>query len=84
MRLYHASTVVVEHPDVEHSRPNLDFGRGFYLTAMRDQAVRYAERFTRRGKKAFVSEYELDEDMSGFTVRRFEGYDDIDDVVYRG
>lgn len=76
MRLYHASTVVVEHPDVEHSRPNLDFGRGFYLTAMRDQAVRYAERFTRRGKKAFVSEYELDEDMSGFTVRRFEGYDE--------
>ena len=26
MKLYHASTVVVDHPDVEHSRPNLDFG----------------------------------------------------------
>ena len=76
MKLYHESTVVVDHPDVEHSRPNLDFGRGFYLTAMRDQAVRYAERFTRRGKKAFVSEYELDEDMPGFTVKRFEGYDE--------
>ena len=76
MKLYHASTVVVDHPDVEHSRPNLDFGRGFYLTAMRDQAVRYAERFTRRGKKAFVSEYELDEDMPDFTVKRFEGYDE--------
>ena len=57
MKLYHASTLVVEHPDVVHSRPNLDFGYGFYLTALYDQAVRYAERFTRRGKPAYVSEY---------------------------
>lgn len=76
MRLYHASTMAVEHPDVEHSRPNLDFGRGFYMTAMRDQAVRYAERFTRRGKPAFVSEYELDEEVKDFVVKRFEDYDE--------
>ena len=76
MRLYHASTKAVEHPDVEHSRPNLDFGRGFYLTAMHDQAVRYAERFTRRGKPAFVSEYELDEEIKDFVVKRFEDYDE--------
>lgn len=50
MRLYHASTQCIEKPDVLHSRDNLDFGRGFYLTAMREQAVRYAERFTRKGK----------------------------------
>lgn len=54
MRLYHASTVVIEKPDVQHSRDNLDFGRGFYLTSVREQAMRYAERFTRRGKAAFV------------------------------
>ena len=30
MKLYHASTVRVEHPDVQHSRPNLDFGCGFF------------------------------------------------------
>ena len=55
MRLYHASTLCIEKPDVLHSRDKLDFGRGFYLTAMRDQAVRYAERFTRRGKDAYVN-----------------------------
>lgn len=55
MRLYHASTHCIEKPDVLHSRDKLDFGRGFYLTAMRDQAVRYAERFTRRGKEAYVN-----------------------------
>jgi hypothetical protein len=76
MILYHASTMVVDHPDVEHSRPNLDFGRGFYLTAIRDQAVRYSERFTRRGKPAFISEYEFDDDIPGFVVKRFEGYDE--------
>ena len=39
MTLYHASTLVVEHPDLLHARPNLDFGPGFYLTAMHDQAT---------------------------------------------
>ena len=71
MKLYHASTEVVECPDVAHSRPNLDFGRGFYLTSLPEQAVRYAERFTRRGKPAFVSEYELDDDVVDFVVKRF-------------
>ena len=76
MKLYHASTVAVEHPDVSHSRPNLDFGRGFYLTDRYDQVLRYAERFTRRGKSAFVSEYELDENLGDFVVKRFEEYDE--------
>ena len=56
MRLYHASTLCIEKPDVVHSRDKLDFGRGFYLTTMREQAVRYAERFTRRGKEAFIND----------------------------
>lgn len=76
MKLYHASTIRVEHPDVQHSRPNLDFGCGFYLTAMRSQAESYAERFKRRGKPAVLNEYEWDEDLSGFIVKRFEAYDE--------
>ncbi len=39
MRLYHASTVRVEKPDTQHARPNLDFGCGFYLTALRSHAL---------------------------------------------
>ena len=30
MKLYHGSCVVVQNPDVDHSREKLDFGRGFY------------------------------------------------------
>ncbi len=83
MRLYHASTVVVEKPDVEHSRDKLDFGKGFYLTTIREQAVRYAERFTRRGKPAYINEYELDEEITDFSIKYFPFYDEdwLDYVV---
>lgn len=76
MKLYHASTVRVEKPDTQHSRPNLDFGCGFYLTSLRSQAESYAERFKRRGKPAILNEYELDDDLDGFVVKRFEAYDE--------
>ncbi len=76
MKLYHASTIRVEFPDVHHSRPNLDFGCGFYLTAMREQATTYAERFKRRGKTAILNEYELDDNLESFNIKRFSAYDE--------
>ena len=61
MKLYHSSNVSVEHPDTEHSRSYLDFGRGFYLTSLHEQAeaVRYAQRFKRRGQQAWLNTYEF-------------------------
>ena len=41
MILYHASTMVVDHPDVEHSRPNLDFGRGFLNAEMLERHLHF-------------------------------------------
>lgn len=76
MKLFHASTICIEKPDVLHSRDNLDFGKGFYLTSIREQAIRYAERFTRRGKEAFINEYELDDETPGFTIKSFSCYDE--------
>lgn len=76
MKLYHASTQCIEKPDVLHSRDKLDFGRGFYMTSIKEQAIRYSERFTRRGKDAFINEYELDEETPGFTIKTFESYDE--------
>ena len=43
IRLYHGSTVKIEHIDLSKSRPNKDFGRGFYLSADFQQAWRMAE-----------------------------------------
>lgn len=77
MRVYHASACVVKVPDVNHSRNNLDFGRGFYVTTMRHQAINYAQRFLRRAKKAFLNEYELKEfELANLRVLQFEAYDD--------
>ena len=48
MILYHGSNVAVEHPDLNHSKTNLDFGTGFYTTSDLDQAKRWAVTTTRR------------------------------------
>lgn len=76
MILYHASPVIIERPDVCHSREHLDFGKGFYLTAIREQAEKYAMRFIRRGQKAYINEYMLDDDLSQYQTKIFEGYDE--------
>lgn len=77
MKLYHSSNVIVEHPDTQHSRKYLDFGRGFYLTSLYDQAVRYAQRFKRRGQQAWLNIYEfaMDNELQ-WNVMRFESYDE--------
>ena len=76
MKLYHSSNVVVQHPDTYHSRKFLDFGRGFYLTSIYDQAVRYAQRFKRRGQQAWLNTYEFTlENESQWKIMRFDTYD---------
>ena len=41
--LFRGSTVNIDHIDLLKSRPNKDFGRGFYLSADRQQAWRMGE-----------------------------------------
>ena len=73
--LYHTSNQEVPQPDILHSRQHLDFGRGFYLTPIYEQAKKYGERFLRKGEEAYINVYELDEDLTGFTKKVFEQYD---------
>lgn len=76
IRLYHTSNVEVCTPDVLHSRNHLDFGRGFYLTSLRDQAEKYGQRFLRKGETAVMNIYELnDESLQEFSRIVFEAYD---------
>lgn len=44
MIVYHGSTEAVQNPDVRHSYRSLDFGMGFYVTTVREQAERWARR----------------------------------------
>lgn len=76
MTLYHASTSVIELPDIIHSRDRLDFGKGFYVTVIREQAEKYAERFLRRGKEAYLNVYETRGDLSCFKKKEFASYNE--------
>ena len=77
MKLYHSSNVIVEFPDTLHSRNYLDFGRGFYLTSLYEQAVRYAQRFKRRGQQAWLNTYEFSfDDDSQWKIMKFDSYDE--------
>jgi len=59
MILYHGSYTVVENPELSFSRLRTDFGKGFYLTPLKDQAKRWAARFLREQGTAALSIYEF-------------------------
>lgn len=62
IHLYHGSTVNIEQIDLRKSRPNKDFGRGFYLSADRDQAWRMGEfKALTEGGNPVMNEYVFDE-----------------------
>ncbi|KPI48656.1 sortase [Clostridioides difficile] len=62
MIVYHGSYCVVKTPNIIFSRDSLDFGKGFYLTSIKTQALNWTERFKKRGKKAYLNSYSLDID----------------------
>lgn len=61
MIVYHGSYMAIAAPDVVHSRPRVDFGKGFYVTPILEQAQKWCDRFKRVGKEAVVSRYNFDE-----------------------
>lgn len=74
MKLYHSSNVSVVKPDIIHSRNYLDFGKGFYLTSFHRQAVKYAQRFIRRQREAWLNTYEFEFEPSGWKILEFDSY----------
>ena len=45
------------------------------MTALPEQARKYAMRFLLKGRKAYINEYLLDDELPGFKLRAFENYD---------
>ncbi len=74
--LYHGSNVVVEHPLVNIGRKDLDFGPGFYLTPLYEQASKWAVRIKtiRKASQAIINNYEYSE-PSNYNIKRFDAYD---------
>lgn len=76
MKVFHTSNIIIRQPDAEHSRDFLDFGRGFYVTTLREQAVKYGARFRARGLQPILNEYDVAEDYSAFKYKRFDTYNE--------
>ena len=75
MILYHGSFLEIAKPDLAHSRPNVDFGRGFYATPLYEQAAKWCGKFKRRGKDGIISRYEYDESReSELKMLKFDSY----------
>ena len=75
MRLYHASFMPIPNPDLKYSRTNVDFGRGFYTTPIRSQALNWCGKFKRRGMPGVISRYQFDETAyETLKILRFETY----------
>ena len=60
MKVYHGSTGIIDSPLVNVGRRNLDFGQGFCVTDLKQQAISWATRPANQGEKKFLNIYELD------------------------
>jgi len=62
MIVYHGSNTIVETPNLDLSRKNLDFGPGFYTTENKDQAIEFARKVAirKRQKPPIVNVYDFD------------------------
>lgn len=78
IEIYHASTEPISRPLCGVGRKNLDFGQGFYLTDVYDQAVMWANRRAiERQQPAILNVYLLDREniFKDARVKIFEKYD---------
>jgi hypothetical protein len=75
--VFHGSIIEVSGPLVALGRPNLDFGQGFYVTDLREQAERWATRIaTRKMGKPVLNFYEFDLDAAKqYRYLKFDSYD---------
>ena len=78
MRLYHGTNIMFDEIDLHKSKPNKDFGRGFYLSADKAQAEKLAEyKSFQFGGKPILNAFEFDEKAlsdDSLKVLKFDGY----------
>ena len=76
--VYHGATEIVENPICAFGRKNLDFGQGFYVTDIKEQAVKWATLIAQKRKgECIINRYLLEKDtlMSEARCKVFKAYD---------
>lgn len=78
MILYHGSNVTIDEIDLAKSKPNKDFGQGFYLSENENQAMEMATfKSSQLGGNPIVSKFEFDPQIlesSTLRVKIFKVY----------
>ena len=80
MIVYHGSYTEIRQIDLSKCEPHRDFGQGFYVTKLRQQAEFWAKKIGKRKKtEGVVTEFDFDEEVfedDTLKVLRFDGYSD--------
>lgn len=78
IEVYHGAYTKVDKPVLSFSRKTLDFGTGFYVTPVYEQAVAWAMRWLRRNRPAVVNRYAFRDELLpelGVRIMDFPVYD---------
>lgn len=78
MILYHGSNIAITQIDLSKSKPNKDFGKGFYLSELETQAIEMANfKSSQLGGESIISQFEFDDSVmssSKLRIKVFEEY----------
>lgn len=73
MILYHGSNISIEQIDLEKSKPNKDFGKGFYLSENESQAREMALfKSMQMGGEPVISRFEFDNEVMNDTCLKIK------------
>ena len=69
---YHGTDVYFTDISLSKAKPFKDFGKGFYLTTVLEQAIEWAEKKAGRNDRAYVYKYEVSKESIGSDMRILE------------
>ena len=76
--VYHGGTDRIENPICKFGRTNLDFGQGFYVTDLLEQAITWGKNVALgRNKNVIINRYKLnrEEILKNYNCKIFKSYD---------
>lgn len=76
--VYHGGTDRIENPICKFGRSNLDFGQGFYVTDLLEQAITWGKSIASgRNKNVIINRYKLnrEEILKNYNCKIFKSYD---------
>lgn len=77
MILYHGSNMPIEQIDLDKSKPNKDFGKGFYLSESEEQAMQMANfKSQLLGGEPIVTRFEFDNALMHSETLRTNVFED--------